>query len=186
MSEIDWDEAPEWADKYGAAGPQSLRVWFNKDQYVYFDDAGRKPLRFGDTEAFARDRDQFTVIAERPSPAWSGDGLPPVGLRCEAAIPHTSGPDNERSFIWIEGSVIAYYEIKGKTYAWFAEDDGFYPPNVLEFRPIRTPEQIAADEREQALREACEIVGCAPGSMYGIEVVNKLIDAGYRKQEQPK
>ena len=52
----------------------------------------------------------------------------------------------------------------------------------MAFRPIRTPEQIAAEEQEKALREACEIVGCAPGSMYGIEVVKKLIDADYRKR----
>lgn len=107
---------------------------------------------------------------------WDGTGLPPVGTVCEAAIPHTSGPDNERSFIWIEGRVIAHHEVKGKTYTWFAEDDGFYPPNVLEFRPIRTPEQIAAEKREKAIDEMKVIVRGALQALY---------DAGYRKTEAP-
>lgn len=63
--------------------------------------------------------------------------LPPVGELVEAAIPHTNGRD-EKSVIWIEGRVIAYHEINGKQYAWFAEDgdNGFYTPNVLQFRPL--------------------------------------------------
>lgn len=109
---------------------------------------------------------------------WSGEGLPPVGTVCEAAIPHTSGPDNARSFIWIEGRVIAYHEIKGKTYAWFAEDDGFYPPGVFEFRPIRTPEQIAAEERDKAV-DAMLMVSFEESTRR--HIFEALYDAGYRK-----
>lgn len=103
--------------------------------------------------------------------------MPPVGFRCEAGIPHTSGPDNERSIIWIEGGVIAYHEVNGKTYAWFAEDDGFYPPAILEFRAIKTPEQIAASARETAIRELMDIaqVDCRVTAA-------RLVDAGFKRE----
>ena len=175
MEKIDWSKAPEGATHWMQESSEWLEgfwkrvgtanYFYEKGEWVF---SGGKP--FGHPKLIAR-----------PSAAWSGDGLPPVGVRCEAAIPHTSGSDNERSFIWIEGSVIAYYEIKGKTYAWFAEDDGFYPPNALEFRPIRTPEQIAADEREDAIEE----MRVAAGSRNNYPFA-ELYDAGYRKVDQPK
>ena len=179
MSEIDWDKAPEGASHFCNGD------WFKKEggKWCYWFDGARSW-----TEAAYADPANFSwwgLRIERPSPAWSGEGLPPVGLRCEAAIPHTSGPDNERSFIWIEGSVIAYYEIKGKTYAWFAEDDGFYPPNVLEFRPVRTPEQVAADEREAAVAAMLELDPYLPNTTLGMmsraDFCRTLYDAGYRK-----
>ena len=154
MSEqIDWSKAPEWAKKHGLSGAFKSPVWLDDEKYTYVDgQQDGKEFFYADACTYAAK--DFYQVSERPATqSWSGEGLPPVGVVCEAAIPHTSGPGNERSFIWIEGSVIAYYEIKGKTYAWFAEDDGFYPPAVLEFRPIRTPEQIAADEREAAIKE---------------------------------
>lgn len=175
MEKIDWDKAPEgypvWIqgiDKHFASG------WYRELSDRYINEYGRYYLK-SDAQVF--------TVHERPSLVWNGEGLPPVGLRCEAAIPHTSGPDSERSFIWIEGSVIAYYEIKGKTYAWFAEDDGFYPPNVLEFRPIRTPEQIAADEREAVVT----YMQCIIGGIFDKESIaspheisEKLYEAGLR------
>jgi hypothetical protein len=174
MSGIDWSKAPEEAQYLGDFGDwyklnegRNLMVWFPK--------------------AGIWNESQYSKVANhwvsRPV-SWNGEGLPPVGLRCEAAIPHTSGPDNERSFIWVEGSVIAYYEIKGKAYAWFAEDDGFYPPNVLEFRPVRTPEQIAADERSDAIKQmVLAIMQNTSGISRGEArcCSNALHDAGYRK-----
>ena len=170
MNEIDWGKAPEGADKY--------------DTYNNLFYKGAQP----GLQVFTRGKWKQAVIMKsnelfvyRPStPSWSGEGLPPAGVVCEAAIPHTSGPNNERSFIWIEGSVIAYYEIKGKTYAWFAGGDGFYPPSILEFRPVRTPEQIAADEREAAI-DAMLAATPAPGSDISLRVCEQLYDAGYRK-----
>lgn len=124
--------------------------------------------------------DEFNgPMIELKKPTWSGpqDGLPPVGFRCEAGIPHTSGPDNEVSIIWIEGRVIAYFEVKGNTYAWFAEDDGFYPPAVLEFRAIKTPDQLAAEQRETAVREFMDIVGIDCRVTAG-----KAVDAGFKRE----
>lgn len=113
---------------------------------------------------------------------WNGDGLPPVGAVCEAGIPHVSGLKNETiSVIWIECRVIAYHVINGKTYAWIAEDDGFYAPGIFEFRPIRAPEQIEADERDRSISEMREIWNFAASS--GADPFIALHSAGYRKFE---
>lgn len=117
----------------------------------------------------------FSLSADdtEPAPAkpWFEAGkFPPVGVRCEAAIPHDSGADNERSFIWVEGSVIAYCAIKGATYAWFAEDDGFYPPSVLEFRPIKTDKEKAIDAADAVIRKTLSAADDA--------ALNALYDAG--------
>jgi len=173
MSEIDWAKAPEGATHYC---PGNSR-FYEKVGDSYFVSGQQNYGPVNSPESWVK------KLVARPSPAWSGEGLPPVGVRCEAAIPHTSGPDNERNFIWIEGCVIAYYEIKGKTYAWFAEDDGFYPPNTLEFRPIRTPEQIAADEREAAIKEMLEDAG-RPDTAKTRDQAQMLYDAGWRKVER--
>ena len=183
MSEIDWDSAP--AGCIGALVAKKSNVHHSKVTFASSIELTGCMFRGLSCEGY-----NLSAVSDcwdwvdRPSPAWSGDGLPPVGVRCEAAIPHTSGPDNERSFIWIEGSVIAYYEIKGKTYAWFAEDDGFYPPNTLKFRPIRTPEQIAADEREAAINEIGNLIASVGPTFR--DQATRLYDAGYRKMEQPK
>lgn len=71
---------------------------------------------------------------------WNGVGYPPVGYKCEAGIPHVSGPEGEEkvTVLWIPGKVIAYHKVNDKIYSWFAEDDGsFYQPGVIEFRKIQ-------------------------------------------------
>lgn len=166
MSEIDWANAPEWADKYGAAGPQSLRVWFNKDQYVYFDDAGRKPLRFGDTEAFTRDRDQFTVIAERPSQAWSGEGLPPVGALVDAPI---NGFRYMCELLAIDGDECAV-RMPG----------AIRVVNLAELRPIRTPEQIEAEARSKECDRIYGILSSVARPGNKSDMAEALYDAGVR------
>lgn len=175
MSKVDWSLAPDDAQIYSPAFNGIHACWYKSvdgEVYLWCESEPRWSLR----EAMIGE------LIERPSEQskpWSGpeDGLPPVGFRCEAGIPHTSGPDHEISIIWIEGSVIAYYEINGSTYAWFAEDDGFYPPAVLDFRPIKAPDQISAEQRETSIRELMDIaqVDCRVTAA-------RLVDAGFKRE----
>ena len=113
-------------------------------------------------------------VIKRPQPKpWSGpeDGLPPVGLPCEAELYHGGG--------WIEGFV-AYY---GKAHFIFestqltvgVEISGKIRTSA--FRPIRTPEQIAAESRESAIRELMDIaqVDCRVTAA-------RLVDAGFKRE----
>lgn len=179
-----WKGAPEGATHYMPETESSHSVWVMV--------SGNTPLAWlasGDSR-WEIDRsleEDCEYLIPRPAPQWSGEGLPPVGVVCEAGIPHISGPNNEtRGIIWIEGTVIAYHVINGKTYAWFAEGDGFYPPGVFEFRPIKTQAQIAAEEREAA---AVELAGILSGhdqhiTVRDIEMAKYLYDIGYRRTEK--
>ena len=173
MNEIDWSKAPEGATHY-----------FPSTEEWYLAGNGCAPLVWTGMwcKAFQFSQREHKCVQRPTTQSWSDEGLPPVGVVCEAGIPHTSGANGEnRSIVWIEGRVIAYHEIKGRQYAWFAEDDGFYPPAVLEFRPIRTPEQIAADEREAACEAMLQIAKARRPDPDVYEAIATLYDAGYRK-----
>lgn len=182
--DVDWSKAPDWAVAHAlyAFGGEISRMWVGETQYQPFDSL--RPYPYGGGVGEVRHnctRREFRYETLRSTP-WTGEGLPPVGMVCEAGIPHVSGPNNEtRSVIWIEGRVIAYHAIKDKTYAWFAEDDGFYPPGVFGFRPIRTPEQIAAEERQAAIKQMQKDCACYANA----DLFADLYDCGYRKQVKP-
>lgn len=187
---IDWSSAPEWANVVIAA---SLGTMYWAEQYGGRSRCIRVQRRQPGVEAAANmtGDHKWTLVESRPietvEPAsWNGEGLPPVGMVCEDGIPHISGPGGEtRCVIWIEGCVVAYHDIKGKTYAWFAEDDGFYPPGMFEFRPIKTAEQIAAEERSAAIDEMVKTFYQGNTVVGGADGFIALYNAGYRKVEQP-
>lgn len=127
----------------------------------------------------------------RPSQAWNGEGLPPVGLKCK--IPEKMACNNPflKQFEGIEVEIIAHsHSVTGSEVAVFRyqNEDGnsryhalTYNEDSPNFEPIRTPEQIAADEREAAIIEMCRsITGSGFLSRIQAEI---LYDAGYRKQE---
>lgn len=178
MNKVDWSNAigTEVCKKDGLvsgvihgassfeAGKTLIQVKLHHNGYVYWMDA-----------------DDWAPV----SPEWSGEGLPPVGTVCEiaASTPH-------QTVSWPEGT-------KVKIYANFTDDRGIELAAFVDaigsvggvavakcFRPIRTPEQIAAEEREKAVIEmlarsnSCETI---PRRM-----CEAIYDAGYRLQEQPK
>ncbi|MDI4088408.1 hypothetical protein QK428_03585 [Pseudomonas aeruginosa] len=106
-------------------------------------------------------------IVERPA-TWSGQGLPPVGLMVE----WKAGLDHD----WQRVTVLAY----ANGDAWFQPEDGpsFIVGNPANFRRIRTPEQIAAEERAKAIEEMC-----FAEETLTVKQAKALYDAGYRRQE---
>lgn len=80
---------------------------------------------------------------------WTGEGLPPVGAVCE--VQEQKGLEEGG---WSVCKIIA---VDGNL-AIFKIISGFYPQHIdglveHAFRPIRTPEQVAAEERKIALAE---------------------------------
>lgn len=76
------------------------------------------------------------AVARPTTPSWSGEGLPPVGVVCMANGYQV---------------VIVAHHCNG-IHAIYAESESgglLYYGEPNEFRPIRTPEKIAADERER-------------------------------------
>ncbi|ENQ7723531.1 hypothetical protein ACEQOO_005541 [Pseudomonas aeruginosa] len=103
-----------------------------------------------------------------PLETWDGQGLPPVGITCE------SWRSGVRRIVKILGH--------GDEYIFVREDDGreilLSIGDGREFRPLRTPEQIAAEEREKAIEEMC-----FAEETLTVKQAKALYDAGYRRQE---
>ena len=107
--------------------------------------------------------------------AWVGVGLPPIGTVCEMKrVPH--GDWGEAIVRFSSSNVIVWDwtdepAVNGKCTAYAHE---------VECRPIRTPEQIAAEEREAEIIEIERIA--ISGENNRKTWASALYDAGYRKQ----
>lgn len=170
--QIDWSEAPEGAEKYNL---------FNNTFY-----RGERPNLeifipgVGWTNSYLMPSNENFVMRER---AWPATGtLPPVGTVCEYYWPAGDS--------WREGTCVAHFQGRAVVCDHVDADcaEQLYAHHV---RPIRTPEQIAAEERERELAEMREIVKQAHYALPNTEIspsekaaayVIALYDAGYRKQ----
>lgn len=108
------------------------------------------------------------------SKEWDGIGLPPTGTVCEYYWSEGDG--------WRKCKIVAYY------FANVVAVDVLDCTAVLLradlFRPIRTPEQIAVEERQQTIDKMMHLA-VVPGRKYK-DVMAYLYDAGYRIAEVKK
>ena len=172
MSEqIDWSKAPE--------GAMVLLKHVRDGAYAVSESYGdeAKTWHWPDPRySFPLMPSMWRIVAERPTtPSWSGEGLPPVGVVCEV----------DWCEEWHKCEVIAHFQQRCGMVAAFTVEisDGvksLYAFGADSFRPIRTPEQIAADEREAAILDMERI--CRIGD-FGSGGLAALYDAGYRKAE---
>lgn len=180
---IDWSKAPEGANKAGFTGP---------DKYLQFY---RIPGRFGDYDYWSEKRgwcgNDFPTCAnhlfERPAKVeWDGQGLPPVGTVC-IVEPHNTmwGFSSTSGY---ERKILAYYG----EYVWLGHAETPLETtriDKVDFRLIRTPEQIAAEAREKAIDAMLDL---DPPHESGFGMTSRrqfceiLFDAGYRRQEEGK
>ena len=180
MSDIDWSKAPEGATHFSPK-PDKSWIWCEvfwrfdgdspSDAWRVEDDGGRTHIMKPSITEECRNR-----LIERPRPViWDGTGLPPVGVLIEArhkdATPEWAKHDFHETTIAAMRNVLAI----------FVDQDGRETVGKIEdylFRPIRTPEQIAAEERLSAIAEMMKhVVHATP---YDCEMLYK---AGYRKVE---
>lgn len=130
------------------------------------------------------------------STEWNGEGLPAIGLRVRIPDDMACGNDFLKQFegmvVDIVGhtenhagvplAVFKYGDVHNPRYHALCGDNG-------NFEPIRTPEQIAAEEREKAIGEMFNAIH--PGDRQ-VAIVNgfyaeikkhlgDIYDAGYRK-----
>ena len=176
MSEkIDWSKAPEGYPVW----IQGVDTNFTSGWYRELSD--RYESKKG-TYYMKRDSSFFTANYRPTTPSWSGEGLPPVGVVCEANFVGS----------WTEFE-LRYY---GESYVIFKTRYEVQRTRIdfdtcgVKFRPIRTPEQIAADEREAAIGEMVQAIclarcslDCTPLSPADEAKCASaaLYDAGYRK-----
>jgi hypothetical protein len=178
---IDWTKQPEGFPLWLEGTNEEHRKhsgWYRRVGEV-FEGA------FGGQWRAVREGQFFTVHSKPEPQAWTGVGLPPVSTVCEYRRAHE----------WQKVEVFAVKpNYNGSHTALFTYENGCWAccaePSF--FRPIRTPEQIAAEEREKAIedlyftinwsesRETWPIISKARKADYA-----KAVDAGYRKQVKP-
>lgn len=174
---IDWSKAPEGTTHWDPVNKNHLRQYGKVSQYWNIGRGWTEKGRQYPDDLSTMDR----LIAR---PVWEGKGMPPVGSVCEMRI----WPDGE----W-EKCTPAYYlqephdhSEQVVVYQHSLMGDVHYiidPPcaGSIEFRPLRTPEQIAAEERAAGIESLRHLLSEVPCDDYYAAAA--VYDAGYRKQE---
>lgn len=175
MSEIDWSKAPEGATKYYPETQNHVEHWLKKegDKWLVWTAHGGRWFPHIDPV----DPVYEGIYYDKPAPEWSGEGLPPVGAVCEAKVLDGTG-----NFVWRECRVIHHHPRHAMSAA-VAHGNEELLGWADYFRPLRTPEQIAAEEREKAAKQICIDAGSPELTRGQMAIAYRLYDHGYRKVE---
>jgi hypothetical protein len=176
MKEIDWSKAPEGATHFDTRGNCCsigfMKPGVRRGEWEYFGMDGHWIL-YGPVDSALK-----AAMVKRPTDtSWTGEGLPPVGVECEVKNDINDGWDRV-------DEVLAHTTIKGAVVAVFKRDDRVFYSPADAFRPIRTPEQIAAEEREKEVDQMVQrIAENTTGIGIGAAMIcaKALHAAGYRK-----
>lgn len=178
-ADIDWSKAPKWANVVIRAelGSEFWSPYFGPGHPTVQD------IKTGKTQYASMTGEHcWTLVEKRPGPVWSGEGLPPVGTVCQL---RTVRDPNDAFEGWGKAEIL-YSSDGAVVWRWQGHTSEFGAEwSEVEFRPIRTPEQIAAEEREKAIDALCyDIVSHyeAPKmSEHYLGLARALHSAGYRK-----
>lgn len=164
---IEWSKAPEGHDYH-------LEWIYSNGQF--YRDGGDRFFRDNGSYALKSDIPSDVVITKRPV-EWTGEGLPPVGTVCEV---------NHPTMNWVRCEIVAHKHFdcgsKPHAIAWI-DGDNLDQSQGNRFRPIRTPEQIAEEDRENYVQ-----IAMGDTSTLGISdtskriLIERLYDSGHRKQ----
>lgn len=170
--EVDWSKAPEGTTHYGPETSLYLEAWYKEvggSWMCWLVDGGHG--------WYYTDSLPSNAIA-RPV-EWDGTGLPPVGTKCEVKLLYAD--------LWHECTVVAHFEGRAVVVLGNHESACIYAEQL---RPIRTPEQIAAEKREREINDLVEVIVThyeyPKGAESYIGLARALHNAGYRKTEQEK
>lgn len=175
---IDWSNAPKEATHYDLrefVSPAFMRKNHNDCDWEFFGD--KHWIMYGQLAP-----DQAAQLIEKPWP-WAADKLPQVGTICEVESPHSEGEWSECEILTWDAECTVFRACGDYPYMYDGQGIGC-------FRPIRTPEQIAAEARDNAIadlyfainwnegRETWPMISSGRKADYA-----KAADAGYRKFE---
>ncbi|HCE8270049.1 TPA: hypothetical protein NHR81_006078 [Pseudomonas aeruginosa] len=165
---IDWNTAPEGATHWEPTGPDFYEGWMKKEgtDWFYWSESGHKWINGILTCDVSADRE--ATFEARPQETWDGQGLPPVGVRVS---------------VFDDGDLVYGHGESGEVIA-HVEDCAVirmsYGLGCFTAKNLRTPEQIAAEEREKAVGDMAMSIQGVP---YQYPTLYALYDAGYRRQE---
>lgn len=174
MKEIDWSKAPEGATHFDTRGNCCsigfMKPGVRRGEWEYFGMDGHWIL-YGPVDSAM----EAAMIKRPADTSWTGDDLPPAGTVCEFKAGHSQFPE----LSWTEVRIVSHDRQGGRDFAVFASMSGYGGCcNPADFRPIRTPEQIAAEEREKAIDAILDDLSLSPECRY---IAKRVHEAGYRK-----
>lgn len=157
-----WEKAPEGATHYGPRSEGWNGAWYRQDEF------GNWLCRMGFNDpawSYSQiTKERAASLIPRPIGSsalhWNGEGrLPPAGTICEAYVSRYMHQMVGFEDAWrrVEVCKSGIPGSEGECLVFDLETT--VPGWVDEFRPIRTPEQIAAEEREAAIVEMQRAVG---------------------------
>lgn len=166
---IDWNRAPEGATHWEPRSDKYREAWMKSAADKWFFWGSRRKAWIEESGISA---EREATFEPRPQDAWDGKGLPPVGISVEW-LSSAHG--------WLGGRVVGH----DGSVAVVSHNDGYTGCHPHEVRPMPTPEQIAAEEREKAISEMLDLYinNGAYWPMTSKQFCEILFDAGYRRQE---
>lgn len=127
------------------------------------------------------------VLPSKPeATGWNGpeDGLPPVGTVCE--VKNERHGRTDKKWIVCEIAYISEHYAILKSDELIGQKEAVVVPSDCLFRPIRTAEQLAAEEREQQIEKMLATINYAPWEAAHYKLfAQRLYDAGARMPVQP-
>ncbi|MCF1244056.1 hypothetical protein [Pseudomonas aeruginosa] len=146
---IDWTKAPEGATHWEPRRDEYREAWMKNAADKWFFWGSRREAWIEESGISAEREATFEA---RPQETWDGRGLPPVGTVC-IVEPHNTmwGFSSTSGY---ERKILAYYG----EYVWLGHAETPLETtriDKVDFRPLSTPEQIAAEERAKAIEEMC-------------------------------
>ena len=165
MKEVDWDIAPSGATHYNA---KCGYPWLKETPPSYF--VAGVWMEYCDTSP-KLGMNHLKNAVKRPQ-EWDGSDIPPVGTVCEYRV----NPDE-----WVSGEVFGHRVCSNGDVEVFVnlKNKWDYSSAHDRFRPIKTPEQVAEEERLHAIDE---MIVLGRYRSYK-DTMSALYDAGYRKVE---
>ncbi|MCT5443009.1 hypothetical protein LZK53_05915 [Pseudomonas aeruginosa] len=173
---IDWNTAPEGATHWEPRGIVFGEGWMKKvgNEWSYWLE-GSEVWAGVWADCFVSAEREATFEA-RPQEPWNGQGLPPVGTVCE--YKYTHWPEYHQCEIrYISAASLIVYDHGQEQY---------YRTCDMLFRPLLTPEQIAAEERSKECDRIFVILSSVEREGNRSDMAEALYDAGYRRQEEGK
>jgi len=178
MSKVDWSLAPEWCNCHGYIGNTEFQVWFDAFSYQYVKSGKR--YQFEEYENYAL-ADICRITERKKLAAWSGqqDGLPPVNTVCNYMRNYKrEGSEYVKArVLHHDGGSVIVRILEGDGKGSLKESRGGDCGGHSIFLAIKTPEQLAAEQRETAIREFMDIVGTDCRVTAG-----KAVDAGFKRE----
>ncbi|HEJ1456468.1 TPA: hypothetical protein SLU67_002735 [Pseudomonas aeruginosa] len=164
---IDWSCAPEGATHWEPTGPEFHEGWMKKEgDYWFCWVEGINKWFHGPSCNVSAERE--ATFEARPQDAWDGQGLPPVGAKCLT----------DRNDFLREVTILCHGKTRTFVFDHVSQEEICLVLKDRAFLPIRTPEQIAAEEREKAIEEMC-----FAEETLTVKQAKALYEAGYRRQE---